>query len=117
MNMNISSLKSAAAISSESNSSSPKKEYPEAPKDNRNVQNESKVSDEFVKKSLDRMLQAIQPPDTTIERSVHDETKQVIYKIKDSKTGEVVRQFPEEKLLDAAAKLIELAGIMIDERV
>lgn len=75
------------------------------------------VSEEFVKKSLDRILKAIQSPETTIDRSVHDVTKQVIYKVRDKVSGEVIRQFPEEKLVEAAARLIELAGMMVDKKV
>ncbi|MGO4373013.1 flagellar protein FlaG [Paenibacillus sp. 2TAB19] len=78
---------------------------------------ESPVSKQKLEESLDRILKAIQGPDTTIERSIHDGTKQVVYKVKDKTSGEVIRQFPEEKLLDAAAKIIELTGIMIDEKV
>ncbi|MEK3883893.1 flagellar protein FlaG [Paenibacillus sp. PL2-23] len=75
------------------------------------------VTDEFLQKSLDRILKAIQPSDTSIDRSIHEITKQVVYKVKDNFTGEVIRQFPEEKLVEAAAKLIELAGIMVDKKV
>ncbi|GKU76817.1 flagellar protein FlaG [Paenibacillus sp. L3-i20] len=70
-----------------------------------------------LKRSLERILQAIQGPETSVERSIHKESNQVVYKIKDKISGEVIRQFPEEKLLDAAARLIELTGMMIDEKV
>ncbi|WP_337103589.1 flagellar protein FlaG [Paenibacillus sp. YIM B09110] len=78
---------------------------------------EGNVSKHKLEESLDRILKAIQGPNTTIERSIHEGTKQVVYKVKDNSTGEVLRQFPEEKLLDAAAKIIEITGIMVDEKV
>ncbi|UVI29891.1 flagellar protein FlaG [Paenibacillus spongiae] len=93
----------------------------EAVIENKNSSNTSTNNESIdrpqLKKSLERILQAIQGPETTVERSVHKETNQVVYKIKDKASGEVIRQFPEEKLLDAAARLIELTGMMIDEKV
>ncbi|GKU76819.1 flagellar protein FlaG [Paenibacillus sp. L3-i20] len=90
----------------------------ESPVDNKN---KKAINDSLdrpqLKRSLERILQAIQGPETSVERSIHKETNQVVYKIKDKTSGEVIRQFPEEKLLDAAARLIELTGMIIDEKV
>jgi flagellar protein FlaG len=68
-------------------------------------------------KSVERVLQLIQRPETNIERSVHEGTNQIIYKIMDKSSGEVIKEFPEEKLLDIATKIVELSGLLIDERV
>jgi flagellar protein FlaG len=37
-------------------------------------------------------------------------------KVVDSETGEVIREIPPEKLLDMFANMLELAGLIIDER-
>lgn len=68
-------------------------------------------------KNIDSEKQSIQGPKTTIERSVHEATNHVMYKVKDKETGEVIREIPEEKLLDMAAKFMELNGMMIDEKI
>jgi flagellar protein FlaG len=77
------------------------------------------INDEQQKqlKNLEKVIQAIQSPETTIERSVHEGTNQVVYKVKDRVSGEILKQIPEEKLLDVAVKIMELAGIIIDERI
>ncbi|WP_042170068.1 flagellar protein FlaG [Paenibacillus gorillae] len=72
---------------------------------------------EKVKKTIDRIMQSIQGPNTTVERSVHEATNHILYKVKDKETGEVIREIPEEKLLDLVAKQLELNGILIDEKV
>lgn len=117
--MNISSVNTTAGYSSETNSSNgPRKETVNEPNAKPiSAQIEPVVTEEYVKKNLDRILQAIQSPETTVDRSIHEVTKQVIYKVRDKASGEVIRQFPEEKLVEAAAKLIELTGMMIDKKV
>lgn len=70
-----------------------------------------------VNQKIEKVLQAIQGPETTIERSVHEGTNHIVYKLKDKVSGEVIKEIPEEKLLDIAHKIMELAGLVIDERV
>jgi flagellar protein FlaG len=48
--------------------------------------------------------------------SIHEETKEVMISITDSKTGEVIKEIPSEESLDMIAKMRELAGIVIDEK-
>jgi len=47
--------------------------------------------------------------------SVHEVTKDIMIKIVDTETHEVVREIPPKANLDAVAKMWELAGILIDE--
>lgn len=75
------------------------------------------AEEQHLKKNIDRVIQAIQGPETTIERSVHEGTNHIVYKVKDKASGEVIREIPEEKLLDVAAKLMELIGIVVDEKI
>jgi flagellar protein FlaG len=119
--MNISSVNTTAAYTSEASynigpSREMSTEEASVAKPSNNHDND-KVNEEYVQKNLDRILKAIQSPETTIDRSVHEVTKQVIYKVRNKVSGEVIRQFPEEKLVEAAAKLIELTGMMIDKKV
>lgn len=66
---------------------------------------------------INKSLEAMQPANTRVERSVHEKTHRIVYKIVDNDSGELVREIPEEKLLDMAAKLMELNGILIDKKV
>lgn len=48
---------------------------------------------------------------------IHEPTGEIIARIVNRETGEVIREIPPEKFLDMVAKLQELAGILVDEVV
>lgn len=74
-------------------------------------------SEEQIVKALDRVLKAIEGPGTTLEVSVHKETKAIMVKVLNKETGELIREVPPEKTLDIVANMMEIAGIIIDEKV
>lgn len=74
------------------------------------------VSDEQLIRAIDRAIKAMQGTATSLEFSVHEKTKQIMVKVTDKETGEVIREIPPEKTLDLVAKMWEMAGILIDER-
>lgn len=47
----------------------------------------------------------------------HEETNRVTIKIVDKQSKEVIREFPPEKTLDMIAKVWEMAGLMIDQKL
>jgi len=51
-----------------------------------------------------------------LEYRVHEETNRIMVKIIDSDTDEVIREIPPEKTLDIFAKVLELAGLLVDEK-
>lgn len=61
-----------------------------------------------------RVLQQIH--DRNFQFSIHEPTKEIIVRVIDAATNEVVKEIPPEQLLDLAAKLWELAGIFVDEK-
>lgn len=52
---------------------------------------------------------------------VHDETERIMVKIlekrTDNMTDEVIREIPPERVLDMLARLEEMIGLLIDERI
>lgn len=50
------------------------------------------------------------------EYSIHEQTKQIMVKVIDRDTKEIIREIPPEKVLDMVAHLWEAAGIIVDER-
>lgn len=48
---------------------------------------------------------------------IHEPTKEIIARIVNRETGEVIREIPPEKFLDMLARLQELAGVFVDELV
>lgn len=74
------------------------------------------VSEKVVIDAIERANKAINGPNTQFEFSIHKETKQIVVKVIDSDTNQVIREIPPEKTLDMVAKLWEMAGIVVDER-
>ncbi|MBE9916646.1 flagellar protein FlaG [Paenibacillus donghaensis] len=68
-------------------------------------------------KAIDRAIKALEGPSTTFEVSVHKPTQSIMVKVLNKDTGELIREIPPEKTLDLVAKMMEFAGILIDERV
>jgi flagellar protein FlaG len=75
------------------------------------------VSDEQVVKAIEKAIRAIQGKTTSLQFTVHEKTNMIAVKVLDADTGEVIREIPPEKTLDFVAKLWEMAGILIDERM
>lgn len=51
-----------------------------------------------------------------LEFSIHKETNQIMIKVIDNNTHEVVKEVPSEKILDMMAKILKLSGNFLDER-
>lgn len=55
--------------------------------------------------------------DRRLEFSIHEKTKQIMVKIIDVSTDEVIKELPPEKVLDMVAGVLEVAGIIVDKKV
>lgn len=51
-----------------------------------------------------------------INYGIHEKTRQLIIKVVDTETKEVVREIPPEKALDVLANIWEMAGILVDKK-
>lgn len=67
----------------------------------------------LVEKS-NKMLQDLK---TRLEFSIHEKTHQIMVKVRNTQTDEVVREIPPEKLVDIIYNIQELAGLFKDERI
>lgn len=72
------------------------------------------------KKALLQILQKednkIQVKNNSLEFAMHDETNQIMVKVIDNNTHEVVKEIPSQKVLDMIAKMMEFAGLFVDEK-
>ncbi|KAF6634852.1 flagellar protein FlaG [Paenibacillus sp. EKM208P] len=66
---------------------------------------------------LQKAIDAIQGPQKTFEISVHEKTHAIMIKVMNKETGDLIREVPPEKILDIAARMMEIAGIIIDKKV
>lgn len=66
---------------------------------------------------LNKAIEAIQGPQKTFEISVHEETQAIMIKVMNKETGDVIREVPPEKILDLAAHMMEITGMIIDKKI
>lgn len=66
--------------------------------------------------AIEQANQKVMGPNKEFEFAIHKGTKQIMVKVLDSETKEVIREIPAEKVLDAVANMCELAGIFVDEK-
>ena len=55
------------------------------------------------------------PTRSELHIRVHDVTRDIMVVVKNSETGDVIREVPPEKVLDAIASAWEMAGLFVDE--
>ncbi len=74
------------------------------------------IGEEQMLKAMEKAMKLIAGKSTFLEFSIHEKTKQIMVKVKDNDTGEVIREIPPEKSFDFLAKVWEMTGIIVDER-
>lgn len=84
-------------------------------KDQEKQQKEA-ASEQQIRKAISRANDKMKKTRTRCEFSYHEETKRVSIKVLDRETEEVIREIPPEETLEMVEKMVELAGILFDER-
>lgn len=74
------------------------------------------VAPEKIKSAIAEVNQKIKPTRTQCQFSYHEDSKRISIKVIDESTKEVIREIPPEKTLDMIAKVMDLAGILVDEK-
>ena len=81
------------------------------------AENHEAMSNEFFDKFIQEANSKIFMTNREFSYSVHEATNRVVVKVLDKTTKEVIKEIPPEKNLDAVAKMMELVGIIIDEKI
>jgi len=74
------------------------------------------ISEKTVIEAIEKANKAFEGVYRRFEFSIHEKTKEIMIKVIDSATDEVIREIPPEKILDMVATIWEMAGIIVDER-
>ena len=82
----------------------------------KNVGYKPTMQEKLIMESIETANQKILGPEKEFEFAIHKETKQIMVKVIDKGTKEVLREIPPEKVLDAVAQMCEMAGIFMDEK-
>ncbi len=72
--------------------------------------------EEKVGKAVDKLNKIIEDEDVYAKYEVHDKLNQIMVKLIDRNTNEVILEVPSKKILDMVAKMCEMAGILLDKR-
>lgn len=68
-----------------------------------------------LKKAMEQVAAVL--PHSEPKFGIHEATQRVTIKIIDKETQEVIKEIPPEKNLDLLAKRMELAGVLMDEKL
>lgn len=71
---------------------------------------------EDVTKMTSEMSKFMQLINSDIQFQLHEETKQLIVQVVDTRDGTVLKEFPPHELLDTMAKIREYVGILLDKK-
>lgn len=91
--------------------------------DNLNSKEEKQRDQEFLfaekglLKAIESTNEDLEVYNRKIEFSIHEKTKDIMIKVVDRDTDEIIREIPPEKIKDMVANILEKAGLLIDERV
>lgn len=69
-----------------------------------------------VKNAIDTANDSLKTSRTSARFKYHETTKQVSIKIIDDATQEVIKEIPPEKSIEMVEKMLELSGILVDEK-
>ena len=83
--------------------------------DVRTAEEKKSAENEKIKKAISKMN--AQLPNSEVKFGIHEKTERVTIKLIDRETKEVIKEFPPEKTLDMIAKCMELAGVLMDEKL
>lgn len=85
-------------------------------KDGEGNQNEGFVNEKKLKNAVSRMNSHMRMSKNKCEFSYHEKTKRVSIKVVDEETSEVIREIPPEEALEMFEKMLEIAGLLVDEK-
>lgn len=74
------------------------------------------ITEKVVSDAVEKVNKMFEGTNRRFEISVHEKTGGIMIKIVDSITNEVIREVPPRKILDMIANMMEMAGLIVDER-
>jgi flagellar protein FlaG len=75
------------------------------------------ISEKELKEALDKLSKFVEDDNTKIEYQFHSKfSNDLMIKIIDKATKEVILEVPPKKILDLVAKMMEMVGILFDKK-
>ncbi|MBZ9688099.1 flagellar protein FlaG [Clostridium estertheticum] len=86
------------------------------PTESNNPLSEKDNSEKEVKKAVNKINKFLEGESTHLQYEKHDVFNQMIVKVIDNNTNEVINELPSKKILDMVAKMCEMAGVLVDKK-
>lgn len=83
--------------------------------DKDDTKNQALSKDSQIKKAVDEINKKAHNSEAIF--GIHDKTNRVTIKIVDKDTKKVLKEYPPEQTLDMIAKVWEMAGILVDQKL
>lgn len=74
------------------------------------------LSVDMIQKVIEQVNKSITTYNREMNISVHEKTQRIMVKVMDTEKQEIIREIPPERVLDAFARTLELAGILLDKK-
>lgn len=74
------------------------------------------IAEKTIIDAIERANKALTGATTNLQFSIHEKTKEIMVKVINSETQEVIREIPPEKTLDMVAKMMEMTGLFVDKK-
>ena len=86
-------------------------------RDNLLSNNVSDQVEEELKGEIERLNKAIKTFDRKLEFNLHQDTDRYFVQVIDIIDDEIIREIPPEQVLDLVAKIDQMIGLIIDEKI
>lgn len=75
-----------------------------------------RTDEKLVRLAVDKANKQMLSREVSIQFEAHDIMNEMIVRIIDKNTKEVIREIPSKKILDMVANMLEMAGLLVDEK-
>jgi len=94
----------------------PEKVVGSKPAESNNSSNGSGNREKEVKSAVSKINKFLEGESTHLQYEKHDVFNEMIIKVIDNNTNEVINEIPSRKILDMVAKMCEMAGILVNKK-
>lgn len=77
---------------------------------------EGNIKEEDLRKAVEKLNKFIEDEGTHAVYEVHEKLNDVMIKIVNNNTKEVILEVPPKKILDMVSKMMEMVGLLVDKR-
>lgn len=74
------------------------------------------LSEKAMLEAIEKANNSVAGATTRFEFSIHEKTKQIMVKVIDKESNELIREIPPEKILDIIAGIWDTVGLFVDQR-